>query len=268
VNTPQRDRFEQLFAPFLDRARALPAVVWDAVETNSGPSVEGDSFPEVTGVGVMLAVGPLYEGAVQSLREPSTTLTALALLRPLIEAWACLHFIMGKDMTGAQCRAIRVELGWAKELVSVMRSGDDPGDLERAVRRLAEIEEIKLSRGCTAGAWKYGHADQQVQKLASTPGLDWLLSMWRTSSQMVHVGGWDWSLESRGDGTSDYVLPTPSHRASRLNHLLVIYHGLASTYMAIHGLDGASDAARDFRLSAGGLLGEVWLRRMIDGDFD
>ena len=61
---------------------------------------------------------------------------------------------------------------------------------------------------------------------------------------MVHVGGWDWALVDRGDGVSVLQSPTPSHRATRLNHLIIIYYNVAMAAVELTGAGRDSDAAR------------------------
>jgi hypothetical protein len=92
----QRDRFEAKFGALLTAARALPTRLAEAVDASYSDGVPGDQFPEATAARQMLRVLPLYHAAIAALANSETALRALALMRPLMEAWAQLYFIMGE----------------------------------------------------------------------------------------------------------------------------------------------------------------------------
>jgi hypothetical protein len=104
--------------------------------------------------------------------------------------------------------------------------------------------------------------------MASKHGIDWLVEAWRSSSQMVHSAGWDWSLGVEEDGTVAQIHPSPSHRASRLNHLVVLYYNIAQTFLVIAGVGLESDVARSIYSESMEILNDPWLARMTEGDFD
>ena len=85
---------------------------------------------------------------------------------------------------------------------------------------------------------------------------------------MVHVGGWDWSLVDMGDGVSVLQSPTPSHRAARLNHLIIIYYNVAMAALELTGVGRDSDAARLIYRTFLAVRDDKFLRRAIDGDYD
>jgi hypothetical protein len=221
----QRDRFEAKFGALLTAARALPTRLAEAVDASYSDGVPGDQFPEATAARQMLRVLPLYHAAIAALANSETALRALALMRPLMEAWAQLYFIMGdEDEAGRPCRAIRLEAGWAAHTVSVARSGgqETREELEKALRRQKDIEGIQGEWGCKGSRRDYGDCDQTIREMDLRLDIDWLLGAWRSSSQMVHAAAWDWILQDQGDGSSVEVDPSPSHRAARLNHLVVL----------------------------------------------
>jgi hypothetical protein len=229
------------------------------------PSVAGDQFPEATAVRVMLSVVPLYHAAVQSCAEPATALAALALLRPLIEAFGYLAFIVGEDdMADAACRALRVEIAWANAMVGVVQSGKGSGaDLQLAETRAQEIQTLKDQRKCAGGPYGYGKIESTIKNFATTHEIGWLPGMLRTSGQMMHVGGFDWSLEDQGDGTSAIVAPDLDHRIARLNHLIVLFNLVSNTAMYACGVQ-ASQEAHDHNEIAHQLIDDTLFSRFGD----
>jgi len=270
LGTPH-ERFQDRFVLLLGEARALAHHMSESMGARFADGVPGDAFPEATVQRLLLALFPLYHAAVGVLDDPETTLASLALMRGLIEAWAHLYFLMGTDKgADCACRAIRLELGWSASMVSLARAaGPDMRDqLEVAERRLAEIDAMKSQRGCKGGRRDYGDVDQTITTMARLYGIDWLPGAWRSASQMAHVGGWDWLLEDQGDGTSAFVYPPPSHRATRLNHLVVLFYNVVQTALVVIGVNFESDAATDPHVRAMRILDDRFLARAIDGDYD
>jgi hypothetical protein len=270
LETPQ-ERFEQRFVPLLAQARELARLLSSTVDEHFPDGVAGDQFPEATAQRILLSVGPLYHAAVKALTDDEAALGALALMRPLIEAWVQLYFIMGTDDgADAACRAIRLEIGWARDTVGLTRAGgaDVADQVEVAERRQAEIEALKAERKCKGGSRTYNQVDQSVRNMGEQYNIDWLLGAWRSSSQMTHVAGWDWLLTDQGDGTSAIGYPEPSHRAGRLNHLVVLFYNVAQTSLVVLGVMLDSDPARAIYDEAMAFLHNPFLARAIDGDFD
>ena len=242
-----------------------------AIEAHFCEGIPDNQFPEATALRSMLAVTPLYHAAVACLSEPETTLGSLALMRPLLETWGHLYFLMGEDnMRDAQCRAIRLELGWAAGTLGMVRSsGDELADqLDIAERRCREISKIQTSYRCQGGPRDYGDADSTMKSMAQKLEIAWLAGLWRSSSQIVHAAGWDWLLENTEDGTSVAADPVPAHRAARLNHLVVLYSNVAQTFLVVAGIELDSDAAKAVSSAAMEILDDPLLNRMIDGEFD
>ncbi len=264
-------RFQQRFVPLLDAARELPRLLIDAVTSHFPDGVPGDQFPEATAQRLILAATPICHAAIGALIDEEAALGGLALMRPLIEAWMQLYFVMGTDeLADAACRAIRLEVGWARDTVGVLLAGGEDASEQLAVarRRQKDIEALKKECGCKGAARTYGHVDQAVRQFGSVYDIDWLLEAWRSASQMTHVAGWDWMLVDQGDGTSAIAHPPPSHRGSRLNHLVVLSYNVAQTALVVLGIGLDSDAARSIHDMGRRVLDDKFLARAIDGDYD
>jgi hypothetical protein len=85
---------------------------------------------------------------------------------------------------------------------------------------------------------------------------------------MVHLGAWDWHLTDQGDGTSALALPTPAHRAERLNHLVILYDLIAETYLVVAGVDLGGMAGSQMTQAVHTILDDSILNEMIAGGYD
>jgi hypothetical protein len=266
------ERFHERFWPLIDLARALPDLSDEAVSDVYGPSFGGTDFPIVTAARQMVSLVPLYKAALVALRDPQASLGTQALMRSLLEAWAHLYFIMGTDeLRGAPCRALQVELGWAQNARgTLLEVGPEPAGLLAEVEaRIRVLGELQKALGCTkCGAHDYSDVPATLQQLSkiAPDGIPWLIAEWRSTSQVSHVGGWEWLAQDGDDGTTAVSDPRPSIRAIWLNHLVLLFHNVAQTYFAVAcvppaGRDPTSEASRL-------LLDDPWLKRMVDGDFD
>jgi len=261
-----------MFAQHRTSARELPQILADGVIALFGDvDLPGDQFPEATAARLLIAVTPHYHAAVACLAEPETALGAVVLMRPLIEAWAHLYFIVGDDtLAAATCRALRLEVGLAVETLGMVQDGDhaDASQLEIAQRRVAELEAIVSSRGCKGKRRSYGEVGSTVKAMGTEHNIPWLFGAWRSFSLTGHVGGWDWSVEDQGDGRSAIVDSSPSLRAGWLKNLVILYANVVWAYMLLTGIPFGSEAELVFGGAVNGVLNDRWLRRMIDGDFD
>ena len=234
-------------------------------------NLPGDQFPEATAARLLIAITPQYHAAVACLAEPETALGAVVLMRPLIEAWAHLYFIVGNDdLADAACRALRLEVGLAVETLGMVQDGGDVhvNQLEIVQRRVAELEAIVSSRGCKGKRRSYGEVGSTVKAMGKERNIPWLFGAWRSFSLTGHVGGWDWSVEDQGDGTSAIVDPSPSLRAGWLKSLVILYSNVVWAYMLVTGIPFDSAAEVVFGSAVNGVLDDRWLGRMINGDFD
>lgn len=266
LGTPT-DRFEQKFQPRLTEARELAYVFANAMPE----SVPGDEMPDSTVFRLLLATVPLYHAAILNLSEAETTLGTVALLRSLIETWTHVFFIWnGADDRG--CRALRLERGWATESVALARAAKDdmPGGFDKAVERERQVLELWDRSGCASGRSRnYNNVRSTIDAIKMRfPNLDWVYPQWMAGSQVAHVGGWDWMLADRGDGSSAAVLPSPSHRAGRLNHVAVVFSNVAAISLDILGVDLATGPGLAFDVAAKKLLDNRFLMRAMEGDFD
>jgi hypothetical protein len=270
-NQAQLERFEARFAPMLARARQLPALASDAVATVFPDGLPDLQFPEATANRQMLAATPLYHAAVAALGEPGTSLGALALIRALVETWSHLYFIMGDDqLTDSPCRALRLEDGWAAESLGLLLETNDAHDdeLEAVKQRQALIEQLKNQRGCKGGRRDYRNVAGTLKDLATRESVDWAVSEWRHSSQIAHAAGWELTVTVDKDGRGVSTDPAPSWRATSLNHIVIVFHSAAMTYVAITRADPHSEPARAFIAEVRGVLDDPWLKRMVARDFD
>jgi hypothetical protein len=228
-------------------------------------------MPNATVFRLLLATVPLDHAAVLALSEPETTLGSLALMRGLIEAWAHLYFIQAAVPAQMACRALRLERGWVADTVALAHFEDEnlPGQLQKARQREAAILELWTDLGCKAGRpRRYGDVRATIKDIETKFRIDWLLQIWSSASQTSHVSGWDWLLVDHEDGGTRPILPMPSHRAGRLNHLTVLFSNVGSTALHSVQVDLESAVSRRFHNRALTLLDDPFLKRAIDGDFD
>ena len=262
------ERFEAKFAPVLAQARSLSPLTSSAIDAHFAGGIESDRFPEATAARLLLVCLPLYEGGVASLAEPPTALAAVALLRSLIEAWTHLYFIMGTDnLRDAPCRAMRLEQGWAAQTLGLAQVSDDERTLDVASRRQQAITSLRYKARCKGGLRDYRSCDATVRELAEKHKIDWLPEA-RASSQMTHVGAWDWSLRVAPDGSFFIGLPPPSQRAAHLNHLVVMFYNVVNTALVVLGIGLDSDSSRSLHQASMAILDDKLLERAIDGDYD
>lgn len=265
------EHFQAKFLPCLSEARKLADTHGEIIDTRFPSGVPGGQLPEATVFRLMLSAIPLYHAAVAALAEPETTMGSLVLMRSLIEAWTHLFFIVGDGGVGAGCRALRLERGWAIDNIA-LTSAAGPGmvgEKEKAEARMAEVMQLWGELGCTSGKPRnYSNVGPTTKEIEKTVGIDWLLSMWHTTSQMAHVGGFDWLLVDRGGGTSAFAHPPPSHRASRLNHLVVLFSCASWNAFQILGVDVEGEPSNAFNASVRDLLDRPFLLRAVEGDFD
>jgi hypothetical protein len=261
------ERFEARFPRLLGQARELSELFFQIVDHRMPNGIPGDRYPEATVGRLNYTALVQYHAAVANLAEPATALGSLALLRSLIDAWAHLFFIWGKgDLADAGCRAIRLELGLTADALSIARSAGSRASAEASIaqERLALLEAARSEKGCQGSRRSYSSVAPTVREMAKADGLDWLVPLWQTASQVVHGAAWDWLIALQPDGTNQLVYPSPAHRASRLNHLVILYNNVGQTSLLILG----SEEGGPLRDAALALLGDRFLKRAIDGDYD
>lgn len=181
-----------------------------------------------------MATVPLYEAALAALSAPESALGVLALQRPLIENWLHLTFIVGgdDDMADAPCRALQMELGWAKWTHTLVTAAADPAQVREADARIAELTRLLAEHNCTPQARDFRAIGQDTKTAAQRYGWDWLPPAWQAASQVAHGSGWEWLVASTSSG-SIWRHPTNEQRAGWLNNLILIFNNLAQTVFLI-----------------------------------
>ena len=236
-------------------------------------SVPGDRFPDATVYRLLAAAQPLYHGAIFTLSDPDTSLAALVLMRSLIETWAHLFFIADNgNMTGSDWRALQLERGWVSELVGIAKAALASGlsdSLTKAESRRRDVNEVWARHRCSGKARSYDDVSHTLKEIEETyPEINWLNVAWRTAASMAHGGGWDWVITDQGDGVSALTVPGPAHRASRLNHLVVLFGNIGNATLFLLGVDLGNPKARAFNDAVQALLDDRFLLTAIDGAFD
>jgi len=269
----QLERFEERFLPLVEAAWDLANLATEIIDDVRAEGVPGDQFPDATVLRLLMGTDPLFRSAVHCLTRADTSLGAYALLRPLLDTWAHLWHIMNSGPPRWPCEALRIELGWANAHARKLRASRDPDALDSlpaVVQRLRELQQMFVTKQCEGGARTYGNVGATLKQMERVLGASWLLDMYDGSSRVIHANGHDWLTidNGDGDGTSSLIEPLPSHRAARLNHLTILFHGCASTALVLLGLPGDAPAQHRFKERANEVLGATSLRRALDGDYD
>jgi hypothetical protein len=264
----RREQFENEFRLRLADAGTLAVLLGDALPEG----VQGKDVPTSTVFRLLHATESLYHSAVFVLSEPETSLGALALLRSLIETWVHLYFIADGDPRGAACRALRLERGWAEEMIGLAHAAKKSklGDsVAQAEQRREDIQELWEHYGCTGKTRSYRDITTTIRAIEEGfPGLDWLYTAWKSASLMTHVGGWDWAITAQSDGNLGPAGPPPSHRASRLSHIEVVWANIGYASLYIVGVDQSTGAGFRFHEGCQRALDDPFLTGASAGDFD
>jgi len=262
------EQFEQEFRLRLADAGMLATRLGDALPEG----VQGKDVPTSTVFRLLHATESLYHSAVLVLSEPETSLGALALLRSLIETWVHLHFIGYGDPEGAACRALRLERGWAEEVVGLAHAAKKSklGDsVAQAERRRQDIQALWDQNGCRGKIRSYRDITSTIRAIEEAfPGLDWLYTAWKSASLMTHVGGWDWAITAQVDGRLGPAGPAPSHRATRLNHIEVVWANIGYTSLYIAGVDQSVGAGLHFHEACQRALDDPFVSGACAGEYD
>lgn len=113
-----------------------------------------------------------------------------------------------------------------------------------------------------------GKVGATLDETEGTLSASWLLDTYDASSRVIHASGSDWLSVDNGDGTSSLIEPVPSHRAARLNHPTILFHGGVSTALVLLGLPGGAPAQLRFTKRVNKILYSRFLGRALDGDYD
>ena len=88
-------------------------------------------------------------------------------LRPLIENWMHLDFIVQSGDVGTDCRALQVELGWAIATEGIVRVAD-PAQLPEIQARVAEVRTMLGERGCAERPRDYSGISESTFRQQNT----------------------------------------------------------------------------------------------------
>ena len=264
-------RFEEQFLPLLQAGSNLSSFAAEIIDDFRLDGVPGDQFPEATVLRLLMGTDPLYRSAVHCLRRADTSFGSYALLRPMLDSWAHLWHIMNSGPAKWACQALRLELGWATAHAQKLlgsRNADASAESAAATERLREIKELFDGHRCRGGTRTYRNVEATLKEMEQQLSARWLVDMYDGSSRVIHASGHDWLTIDNGDGTSSLIDPAPSHRAARLNHLTILFHGCVSTTLVLLGLPGDAPAQLRFSERANDILRSRLLSRALDGDYD
>lgn len=170
-----------------------------------------------------------------------------------------------------ECRAIRIDLGMAELARDLVKdSTTDPKmtkspQLKIAEESVASVEKLMKKHGCKGPRRSYKKIVSTVQEMAKRPELDWLWDAYSGSSMTVHGTGYYWTLEPGPDGRPMPGTIKPSHRAARLNHLVVLFWAMAQSALAVIG---AAEFGAQMNEATQVLLGRPLIKRAMQGDYD
>ena len=221
--------FEQSLSALIDRANEFADRGLALIDGLRPEEMTGATLPDATVWKLHLVATINYRTGLACLRQPGTSLGAFTLLRGLLEGWAHLDFIQdnaaGDD---ARCRALRFERGMSREWANNVRVAPPGFDQAAWQARHAahdrELDDLWRQFRCRGRERTQGQAAATLARLSTQPGMDWVDSVWRSTSATTHMYGVEFALTDRGDGTTDLVWALPAHRASWLMWLTACRH--------------------------------------------
>lgn len=267
--------FEEAFGRLLERAYALSGEALSLMDSLLPDGLTFATMPEASVQKLHLSATVNYRAGVACLQAAETSVGAFSLLRGVLEAWSHIAFIASSAEGGcARCRAVRYERGALKEWdgnIHVPPPGVDMEAWKKAhAEKVAEIESLWKESGCgKVSARTRSHVDATLKELAKGLSFDWMIPLWRSTSATVHMYGYDFLFESRGDGTSDLVWAQPRFRATWLSFLGSSYSYLTATAAGIldpHG--NAMPRVREFHESIRSVVESPAVKKASGGAFD
>ncbi len=259
------DSFKTVWNALLDRAVAISDHALSLIDHALPENTSMATLPHGIVYRLHLAATATYRSAIVCLRSPETSVSAFALLRGLLEAWAHLDFI-GDDGQGGdvRCRALRYELGAAKEWMDSVHDAPPGFDQEtwgaQAQTRLVDIQEAWQLLGCTGKPRTRKEVDATLHRMGKRAKMEWVPGAWRATSVTVHMYGVDFALLDRGDGSSDLVWALPRYQATWLSLAASSYAYLTLTAARTLGAANATQFGEEVRL----LVEGQELRRVLD----
>jgi hypothetical protein len=248
----------------------LPTVHGEACSAIAEPAPGGD-MPNATVYRIMVQLDVQYRAVLQTLVHPETSVACQSLTRSLIEGWAVIDYIWSDGSDGAACRALSTELGWVQDRKRMLDNLPEETlaevDAQRTIvtSNLKDVEALRLEFQCTGGARTYGSVDGQVRTMSRRPGLDWLILMWRSQSETLHLGGAAWLYAEVEEGRNEIRYPSDAHRANWFQHATVVYYnaGLTALWILRRQKELAGKAGESYSSAFLALHHDADLRRLM-----
>lgn len=267
--------FREAFGELLERAYALSDEALSFMDSVLPDGMTFATMPEASVHKLHLSATVNYRAGLACLQAAETSLGAFSLLRGILEAWSHIAFIADSAEGGdARCRALRYERGALKEWegnIHVPPPGVDVEAWKKAhAENVAEVDSLWKKSGCGGvSARTRSHVDATLKELAKELSFNWMIPLWRSTSATVHMYGFDFLFESRGDGTSDLVWAQPRFRATWLSFLGSSYSYLTATAAGV--LDPGAKVmprVREFHESMRSVVESPTVKKAFAGAFD
>lgn len=235
--------FEEMLGRLVGKAADISDAGFELIDSHLPEGFSRDQVPQSTVYRTHVVATSTFRSGLICLRAPETALTALSLLRGLLEAWAHLEFIQNEDYGGdPACRALRFERGTYKEWGLAVDLGSDPEvDEIRATHRdqVRELDQIWRDHGCKGRDRTQGNVAETIERLAKQPRMEWLPQMWKVTSASLHMLGSDFLFES-SNGESRLVWAPNVQRAVWFRFSVATYVYLTWTAALILGADNTA----------------------------
>ena len=212
------------------------------------PNVHRYSMPEIPVWRIHLTATSTFLGIIQCLRTRPSSLSALSLLRGLIEAWTHLYFIADdSERDTPSLRAIRFEAGVLHEWASVKKKMNPELDYQE-IRRKNDIGIMKLwtANGGTNQPRRRTHTDvtPTLKTMAKFPPLQQLGTIHASSSIAVHMAAADFLLESSDFGVS-VTWASDARRCAWLQLAVMCFDNLTMCALSSTSSDGSEAVILD-----------------------
>jgi hypothetical protein len=192
---------------------------------------EAESYPEMTLFRLERWATIQFMGALRLLENDQVAYVAEVVLRGLLENLAHVWWIQHGMQDGAdskRCRAVRMELGMAVELVQSIQHADPAsvpdGSAAIAQEREAHFNQVHQSINCAGKARKYGAVSGTLIEIDGAIGTTWLHELWSVGSMVSHQGMLDRIMRDMGKGITLVGEPaTLIDRSTLLERVTSVY---------------------------------------------
>lgn len=267
--------FEETFGRLLERAYTLSNEALSLMDSLLPHCMTFATMPAASVQKLHLSATANYRAGLACLQAAETSVGTFSLLRGVLEAWSHIAFIAENAEGGdARCRALRYERGALKEWegnIHVPPPGVDVEAWEKAhAENVVEIDGLWKKSGCgRASPRTRSHVEATLKKLAKELSFDWMIPLWRSTSATVHMYGFDFLFEDRGDGASDLVWAQPRFRATWLSFLGSSYSYLTATAAGVlYPQANVMPRVREFHESMRSVVESAMLKKAFVGTFD